>query len=159
SSRRQIRCRSRPTSAAPAYGHPWKPRARPGLADQREAFRMLDRINRQVDVEIGPVEMIRRQPVNTSELCNRRIAEPRELLEREKQLSLVEQQPEAVSRDVGYLNAQNALATRSGFHPRAPAPASALPQSALGSIASSGQRKSLGQARSWLRQSRDEHER
>jgi hypothetical protein len=47
---------------------------------------MLDRLDREIDVEVGPVQMMWGGPLHVHKLGNRRVPEPRELLERKKQL-------------------------------------------------------------------------
>lgn len=90
------------------------------LAHQREALGVVDALDREVDVEIGPVEMMRVRKLNVAELANRHFAEPGEVVEGEEALAVVEQQPEAVLRDVGDFNDRSAFPTRGGFHLRAP---------------------------------------
>ena len=48
------------------------------------------------------------------------VLEPGEVLEREEQLAILKQDPEAVLGDVADLNGRSACAKRLGCHPRAP---------------------------------------
>jgi hypothetical protein len=65
---------------------------------------MIDRLCRDINVQIGPVEMMGRRPLDVQELCNRRTPEPREQLERQEHFSTRQQEPEALRRDVRDLN-------------------------------------------------------
>src|SRR5512139_310390 len=81
---------------------------------------MIDRFDGQVDIEVGPIEMVRMRQFDVAELADRHIAEPWKVLECEEPLLLVEQQPEAVPRDVCDFNDRSGLSTRGGFHLHAP---------------------------------------
>jgi hypothetical protein len=81
---------------------------------------MLDRIDREIDVELGPVEMPGMRERDIDELADRRLAEPREIGLGHEELALIDQEPEAVPRDVADLNARSMLATLLGSHPHAP---------------------------------------
>jgi len=61
---------------------------------------MFYRLDREVDVEIRPVEMVRARKLDVHEFSDRHIAKPRELLERKKQFPLADEDPEAVPRNV-----------------------------------------------------------
>jgi len=50
---------------------------------------MLDRLYRQVDVQLGPVQMVGARSLYRRDFTNRGVLEPRELLERQKQFPLV----------------------------------------------------------------------
>ena len=79
--------------------------------------------DRQIHVEIRPVEMTRRGSLHTDQLGNRGVPEPRELVKRQKQFTVPEKQPKTVLRNVSDFYGRSASATLPGFHPRAPAPA------------------------------------
>src|SRR3990172_4082940 len=100
-----------------------------------------------------------REQLHVNELCDRRVPEPRESLEGQKQLAVVKKKPKAVRRDVGYFNAGSGFARLRGSHLRAPGPASRRQQAAVGSARSSRRLRSLAQARSSPPRSGDERER
>src|SRR5579859_669909 len=74
------------------------------------ALRVRDRVDRQVDVEIGPVKMPWRRPLKPQNRLYRGSLEPGEVLERQEQLTAVEQQPEAVLGNVRDLNFRSGCA-------------------------------------------------
>src|SRR5262245_2901118 len=53
-----------------------------GVRHQRKLPRFADGLNAKIDVELRPVEMLRRRPFHITDLGNGGIAEPRELRER-----------------------------------------------------------------------------
>jgi hypothetical protein len=65
---------------------------------------MLDRLDSQVHVQVGPVQMMRRGQLHTHQLCYRRITKPRELLKRQEEFAVSKEEPQTVLRDVGYFN-------------------------------------------------------
>jgi hypothetical protein len=71
---------------------------------QRVALGVFDRVDGQIDVEVGPVKMVWLGPVESEDRLVWGALEPRVLIEGQEQLSLVEQQPEAVPGDVGYFS-------------------------------------------------------
>lgn len=73
-------------------------------ADEREAFRMLKRFNGQINVQVRPVEMMRLRKLDTEQLPDGNIFEPREVFERHEEFPTFQQEPEAVRRDVGDFN-------------------------------------------------------
>ena len=58
---------------------------------------MIDRIHCEVDVQIGPVEMVGLRLLDVEDGLDRGGLEPRKLLERQKQLAVIDQQPETVT--------------------------------------------------------------
>ena len=66
---------------------------------------MVDRIYCQVDVQVRPVKVMGMRTLNVRYLPDGSVAKPREVVEREKNLSGVNEEPKPVSRDVGHLNA------------------------------------------------------
>src|SRR3954468_17073063 len=62
---------------------------------QRKPLRIFDRFNRQVDVEIRPVEVVGRRPEDVDDLVDRCFGKPRKLLERHEELPTIEVEPEA----------------------------------------------------------------
>jgi hypothetical protein len=81
---------------------------------------MVDGIHCQVDVQVGPAKVMGMRTLNGRYLPDGRVAKPREVFEGEKDLSVVDEEPETVSGYVGDLNVRSVLATRHGSHPRAP---------------------------------------
>jgi len=71
---------------------------------------VLDGLDRQVDVEIGPVEMLLGWYVNVEKVIDDRAPEPRKLLEWEKELSIAQENPEPVTGDVRHFSFQSAAA-------------------------------------------------
>jgi len=61
---------------------------------------VLDGLDRQVDVEIGPVEMLLGWSLNVEKVIDDRAPEPRKLLEWEKELSIAQENPQPLTRDV-----------------------------------------------------------
>ena len=88
-----------------------------GDGNQREALRMFDGLHRKIDIELGPVEVVVLRPHNIEDLRYWRALEPREVLERQEQLSIVKEEPEALPRDVRNFNLRSACAKLFGFHP------------------------------------------
>jgi hypothetical protein len=80
--------------------------------NQREAIRVLDGIDVQVDIHFRPVKMLRLRPFDMKDLADRRILESGEPCKRHEQFLIVEQQPEAVPGNVGDLNRRNVCAKR-----------------------------------------------
>ena len=81
---------------------------------------MLNGIHCQVDVQVRPVKVMGMRTCDVRYLPDGSVAKPREVLEGEKDFSVVNEEPETVSGYVGDLNVRSVLATRHGFHPRAP---------------------------------------
>jgi hypothetical protein len=65
---------------------------------------MFDRFNRQVDVEIGPVEVIGRWPKDIDDLADRCFGKPRKLFEGHEEIPGIEVEPETVPGDACYFN-------------------------------------------------------
>ena len=81
---------------------------------------MAKRLNGKVNVEVWPVQMVGRWPLDMSDGTYRRVVEPGKLGEGYKQLLVGKQDPEAVRRNICDLSCQSALPTLRGFHLRAP---------------------------------------
>lgn len=77
---------------------------------------MIAGLNRDVHVEIGPIQMMRMRELNVAQLADRDVSEPGEMLERQEPLALAEQEPESMLRDVRDLNDRNGLSTRCRAH-------------------------------------------
>ena len=63
---------------------------------ERVTLGVLDRVDGQIDVEVGPTKVSRRRPLKAEDRLDRGALEPREIFEPQEQLASVEQQPEAV---------------------------------------------------------------
>lgn len=81
---------------------------------------MFNGIHGEVDVQVRPVKMMGMRMLNVRYLSDGGVAKPRKVFEGEKDLSLVNEEPETVSGYVGNFNVRSVLPTRHGFHPRAP---------------------------------------
>jgi len=57
---------------------------------------MLDRFDREIDVEVGPCQMVGSRPENIQYLVDRCLGKPRELPKIDEQLPSSKVQPEAV---------------------------------------------------------------
>ena len=73
------------------------------------AFRMVERIDSQVDVERRPVQMVRVRAFDLSELPDGGVLEPGDRFEGDEHLSVVNEKPEPERRDVGDLNARTRI--------------------------------------------------
>jgi len=58
----------------------------------------------EIDIEIGPVQVVRRLKLNVKKLAYGCISKPRKIFESKKDLLLLDQKPEAMFRDIGYFN-------------------------------------------------------
>src|SRR5882762_9342086 len=67
------------------------------LAHQGIALRVVDGINSEIDVELGPIEMIRARALHGRDRRNAGLAEPRELLERDEGLLRSDHEPKSLS--------------------------------------------------------------
>jgi hypothetical protein len=88
--------------------------------DERIPFRMIERLDGQIDVQVRPVQVMWRGELDVRELPDRGVPEPREILERQKPFAFADEQPEAVSGDVADFDDRSVSPTRRGFPPRAP---------------------------------------
>jgi hypothetical protein len=68
---------------------------------------MLDRVDREVNIEVGPVQVMGLWPLEVEDRFYRRFREPREFRERHEELAIVNEQPDAVPRDVRDLSCRN----------------------------------------------------
>jgi hypothetical protein len=82
---------------------------------------MFNGLDREVNIKLRPIKVMRSRQLNIEEWVNRNVTEPGKVLERYKQLSVATQEPEAVFRDIRNLNSRNALSKPCGFHFHAPA--------------------------------------
>jgi hypothetical protein len=58
---------------------------------------VLDGLDSEVDIEVGPVQMMRARQLHVRNRPNGRVTKPRKVLERDEQLLVVDDQPETVS--------------------------------------------------------------
>jgi len=65
---------------------------------------MFNRVDGQIDIEIRPVEVSRARSLQPKYGLDRSALEPREVFEGQKQLVIVQQQPEPMLGDVRDLN-------------------------------------------------------
>ena len=56
---------------------------------------MFDGIDCDIDIQVRPMKMIRRKELNVCQLPDGRVFKPRESCERQEQLSLIKEYPEA----------------------------------------------------------------
>ncbi len=64
--------------------------------------------------------MMGRGPLDVEQLTDRRVFEPRELLELHEHFFGVEEKPEPVTRDIRHFNGGSAFSRLRGFHLHAP---------------------------------------
>jgi len=69
-----------------------------------ELLRMLDRRDREIHVEIRPIQVIRARPLHAKNLAHCCVAKPWKMGRGKKQLSIAEEDPDAVRRNVCDLN-------------------------------------------------------
>ncbi len=109
-------------SASSSQSIRYNARSGAGARNQRKSFRVADGVDGQIDIEVRPVKMIRRRALHVQELSNGSVPEPWEIRKRHEQFLCLEQQPEAMFRDVRNLNFQSACAKRQGVPLRVCAP-------------------------------------
>jgi len=74
------------------------------LADQRKLLGMTNRLYSQVDIQFRPVEVIGRWELDIQNLSDRNVPKPWKLGKRKEKFLVLQQQPDAVWRNVGNLN-------------------------------------------------------
>jgi hypothetical protein len=89
-------------------------------AHEGEVLWIQDRVHGKVDVEVGPIEVMRLRSLHVKHSTDRGVAETRKLLEGKEDFPVAQQEPDSVSGDAGDFNVRSVVATRRGFHPRAP---------------------------------------
>jgi hypothetical protein len=77
---------------------------------------MKDALNVKVNVQIGPVEMAVGNQFHMKDFPDRRILEPREQMERQEGLLVVDEHPDAMAGDICDLNRRSVVATLRGSH-------------------------------------------
>src|SRR5207237_2285342 len=73
---------------------------RPPSANQRETLWMLNRLNRQINIQFRPIKMVRTGQFNLDQFANASVLKPWELLEGNKALSLSDQKPKTVTGNI-----------------------------------------------------------
>src|SRR5262245_17880318 len=92
----------------------------PGLADQGEPLRMLNRFDSDVHVEVRPVQVSGAGPFDVQDVGDRRAPEPGEDPEGEEVFLLVDEPPQPVGRNAEDFSRRSAPARLNGFHLHAP---------------------------------------
>ena len=148
----QLRARSptRRFAGSLVRPRPLQALVRPHPTHQGIAFWILERFDGQVHIDRWPAEMVCTWPANINELLHSGLGKPWEVAKRHEDLPAVEQQPEAVRRDVRDFSFQNALSRRGGFHRRAPEHSAARQPGAAWRVPNSAPTRPLGPARTWL---------
>ena len=62
---------------------------------------MLDRLHGEINVEIGPTQMVWTRKLDVRDLTNCRLTKPRKFPERDEQLPFADEQPKTMRLDVG----------------------------------------------------------
>lgn len=88
---------------------------RSGLGHEREVCWPTDGVDRQVNVQRWPIEVVWGGVLDRGDLVHGGLLEPRELFEGEVQLFFTQQQPEAVLGDVRDFNRRSDVARHLGF--------------------------------------------
>ena len=65
---------------------------------------MLDGLDREVDVQVRPIQMMRARQLDVRDCPDRCVTKPRELFKRDEQLALAHEQPKSVNRDIRDFN-------------------------------------------------------
>ena len=71
---------------------------------------MLDRFYTQIYIQIRPIEVPGHRLLNSEDVPNRNLFEPRKILIGKKKFPLFDEQPYPMSRYIGYFNVRNSLA-------------------------------------------------
>ena len=130
--------------------------AEPPLAHERESLGMFDRFHREIDIEVGPVEMSRALKLHIEQRTDQNLEKPRKMLECDKLLPAFHENPESVSRDVRHLNARSGLTKPCGSHPHASERGAARPSRGVPSARDSEQPRSQAPAGSSVPPRHDE---
>ena len=77
------------------------------LGPQRKPFRVAYRLNRQVNIKIRPIKMIRRRPQDVENLLNRCRLKPGKFRIGKRQLFIANQDPDAMSGNIRDLSRQS----------------------------------------------------
>lgn len=90
------------------------------LAHKGKLVWVLEGLNAQINVEVRPMEVIWACQCHVKDRSNSGVFEPRELLKRQEQLPIMDQDPKSMLRDVCNLNRRSAPAKPCGFHSHGP---------------------------------------
>jgi len=74
------------------------------VCHERKFFWLFNRLNAQINIKLWPIQTVWLRPFDVQNSSYHRFLEPRELLKRQEQLFIVEQEPKTVLRNVGYFN-------------------------------------------------------
>jgi hypothetical protein len=85
-------------------------------AHKRIVVRVFDALERKIDVELRPVEMVCSRSLDAGKLRDGSVPEPRKVIEGKEMLPAVHEQPEPVLGNVRELNSRSAQSTPRGFH-------------------------------------------
>lgn len=70
---------------------------------------MFDRLDRKVDVEVGPVQVVGALPLDVEDGAHRGLLKPGKCLEGNEQFTVVNHDPEPVLGNVGHFNLQECV--------------------------------------------------
>jgi hypothetical protein len=65
---------------------------------------MLDGFHGEIHIQVGPVQVAGMRELDIQQFCDGNVPEPRKLLERQEELTSVEEQPESMLRDIRDFN-------------------------------------------------------
>lgn len=82
----------------------------PGFADEGKAFGMSYRLDSEIDIEVGPMKVMRGRHRDVQQLADGCFSKPREFGKRHEIFGFGNQQPESVS---GYIRNLNVRSDRS----------------------------------------------
>ena len=80
--------------------------------DHRERFRILEGIQGEIDVEIGPEKMISMKELNIQDLIDCSTPKPRKILIGEKVLLVRDKKPESEMINIGHFSQRSGRAKR-----------------------------------------------
>lgn len=83
---------------------------------QRAALWVLDGIDVEIDIELGPTTMLRRRTAHAGEFAKRELPEPWELRKGEEELPLTQQEPEPTRRQSADANGVRGPSISQGSH-------------------------------------------
>ena len=79
---------------------------------------MPNRVDSEIDVQIWPVKVVGLRPFQIQNGVDVRLLEPREIVKRQEELLVIDEDPESVPGDVGYLSGRSAQPRRFGADDR-----------------------------------------
>ena len=87
---------------------------------KREVFRVLERLNGEINIQLGPIEVMGARQLDRSDLSDRSVPKPWEIAKGEEILSIPNAESQTLHRDIRDFNHGSALSTRGGFRLHAP---------------------------------------